>query len=46
MEAALVTETAVSGSSEITDNRKQSLSLQTQLDSALVEVQPLHTQLK
>ncbi|XP_051760431.1 keratin, type I cytoskeletal 47 kDa [Ctenopharyngodon idella] len=37
VEAAAFTETAVSGSSEITENRKQSLSLQTQLDSVLME---------
>ncbi|XP_016336941.1 keratin, type I cytoskeletal 47 kDa isoform X2 [Sinocyclocheilus anshuiensis] len=36
-EVELITETTVSGSSEITGNRKQSLSLQTQLDAALVE---------
>ncbi|KAF4118003.1 hypothetical protein G5714_000054 [Onychostoma macrolepis] len=36
-EVELITETTVSGSSEITDNRKLSLSLHTQLDAALME---------
>ncbi|XP_077054238.1 keratin, type I cytoskeletal 19 [Siphateles boraxobius] len=36
-EATLFTETTVSGSSEITDNRKHTLSLQTQLESLLME---------
>uniref|UniRef100_A0A672K977 Keratin, type I cytoskeletal 47 kDa-like n=2 Tax=Sinocyclocheilus grahami TaxID=75366 RepID=A0A672K977_SINGR len=38
VEVELITETTVSGSSEITSNHKQSLSLQTQLDTVLMEV--------
>ncbi|XP_030636187.1 keratin, type I cytoskeletal 13 [Chanos chanos] len=37
VETAHVTETAVSGSSEVTESRKESLTLQTQLDSVLIE---------
>ncbi|XDV17025.1 hypothetical protein PO909_016478 [Leuciscus waleckii] len=36
-EATLFTETTISGSSEITDNRKLTLSMQTQLESLLME---------
>ncbi|XP_073764858.1 keratin, type I cytoskeletal 19 [Danio rerio] len=36
-ETELITETTVSGSSEITDSRKQTMSLQTQLDAALMQ---------
>ncbi|XP_051559719.1 keratin, type I cytoskeletal 19 isoform X2 [Myxocyprinus asiaticus] len=36
-EVVMITETAVSGSSEITENRKQSLTLQKQLDTVFME---------
>ncbi|XP_057187480.1 keratin, type I cytoskeletal 47 kDa-like isoform X2 [Triplophysa rosa] len=44
-EFAIVTETAVTGGTEITENRKQSMTLHTQLDAAFVEKSNLEQRL-